>query len=76
MEIAKRVRKLREERDALPVPDLYTIPEMEMTPDRGTVRITMRTGERPGAYTLLTRPAARHLLWQLALGVPEWLIDD
>lgn len=57
-------------------PDAYTIPEMELTPEEdGRVRITMKSGY-VGASSLMTRRAARHLLQQLALRIPEWLIDD
>lgn len=58
------------------LPDPYTIPEMELTlePD-GRVRITMKSGY-VGAFSVVTRRTARHLLMTLALAVPEWLRDD
>lgn len=57
------------------LPDPYTIPEMELTPE-GDRWVRFRMTDAPGINVMLTRRAARHLLQQLALRTPEWLIDE
>ncbi len=54
------------------LPEPYTIPEMEMTPEDGRVRVAVD----PGLYTLMSRTEARLLLRLLAFSVPGWLRDD
>ena len=56
--------------------DVYTIPEMELTPEPdGSVRITMTTGHS-GAKTDRTRSEARRILMDLGLGIPRWLYPE
>ena len=55
------------------VSDTYTIPEMELTPEKdGKVRATMNDG----VFTFLSRAFTRHVLSGMGLGVPEWLRPD